>query len=272
MPFWSSSASFWTTNQVKDTAVLGYAYPETQRWNFDSDEAYRASVNATVAQLYSSSVRARLTAGVSKASALGNLLVDDTYVDWNVQIQGASSTLPATFIAKFFLVGDFSSDIATDVGAWTVLMSSDHHVQVEKNKRASMLRMDMKGMVSLTESLLDHIVLGKLASLDASDVVPYLKDKLTWKVQAVSSPLGLDELPTDKYRVMGQLFLKVISMASSLRLSAQTSASPRIPTNSWCTVMRRQCTPRLHWGRVVAQGLQIDDDGYTNFHWGLSRP
>jgi tyrosinase len=44
--------------------------------------------------------------------------------------------------------------------------------------------------VSLTASLLDEVTAGRLRSLEPEDVVPYLKEKLSWTVISVRiSPL-----------------------------------------------------------------------------------
>jgi tyrosinase len=185
-PFWQTPTSFWTTNSVKDTQVLGYAYPETQRWLYDDEIEYGSAVNASIANLYSSSVRAMLTSGPDVAGAhLSHLLVDNSFVDWDVQIQGDRRHLPSTFLLRFFLVGDFSSDPVTDVGGWAVLMPGSRVQREKMARRATTHHQDMKGVVSLTATLIDDIAAGKLESLDARYVVPYLKDRLTWKPQAV---------------------------------------------------------------------------------------
>lgn len=188
LPFWLTPSSFWTTNDVRDSTVLGYAYPETQSWKYDSEGAYRAAINATISQLYSSSVRGTLTTGVGEnGGVLEHVLDDDTFIDWVVHIHGSHDQLPATFNARFSLVGDFSSDAITDVGTWTVLASASSNADAKKIKHTTTSEPDISGMVSLTATLLDQISAGKLESLGVGDVVPFLKDKLTWKVYAVSA-------------------------------------------------------------------------------------
>ena len=46
-PFWKTENSFWTSNDVRNTVDLGYAYPETQRWNYPTEKEYRIAVNAS---------------------------------------------------------------------------------------------------------------------------------------------------------------------------------------------------------------------------------
>lgn len=64
-PFWQNSDDFWTSDGIRKTGALGYAYPETQSWNFKSPQEYSANVRATVRKLYG-------------GSSLGSILADST--------------------------------------------------------------------------------------------------------------------------------------------------------------------------------------------------
>ncbi|KAF2622028.1 tyrosinase [Macroventuria anomochaeta] len=184
LPFRHNPGSFWTTNEAMDWRLFGYDYPETQSAN-------TASAQATVAQLYSGSVRGRVAAG--QTGGVGHHFMpgmeESSYTDWVINTAAAPLDLPPTFVVQFSLVGDFSSDASTDVGMWSVLMPMDHNKakrslrEAEKlTKRATAADMTLHGTVSLTSSLLDQIDAGKLQSLDEQDVVPFLREKLTWKV------------------------------------------------------------------------------------------
>ena len=35
---------YWTSEGVRQTSIFGYAYPETQEWNFKTDKEYRAAI------------------------------------------------------------------------------------------------------------------------------------------------------------------------------------------------------------------------------------
>ncbi|KAH8653928.1 tyrosinase precursor [Tricladium varicosporioides] len=48
----ASGTKYWTSEGARQTTTFNYAYPETRRWAFKTDEAYRASVQGTVQQLY----------------------------------------------------------------------------------------------------------------------------------------------------------------------------------------------------------------------------
>ena len=68
-PFYEDSDSFWDSDGVKATETFGYAYPETQPWNFETAQDYQASVNAAINRLY----RGSSLATIMRDSAPGNL-------------------------------------------------------------------------------------------------------------------------------------------------------------------------------------------------------
>ncbi|KAF2026103.1 tyrosinase [Setomelanomma holmii] len=201
LPFRKSSGGFWTTNDSRNTTTFGYAYPETVRARAQSDEDYWTGVNAAITTLYGSSIRATLSGKIGSAgqtlplASTGTSLLanDGTFTDWEIYTTAQPLDLPPTFVVRFSLVGDFSSDAPVDVGTWTKLMPASHG-QAGKVKRASLTDVPYQGRISLTASLIDCIAVGKLASLNAADVVPYLKDKLTWKVISDQQQLPQSDL------------------------------------------------------------------------------
>lgn len=54
-PFWETRDAFWTSDGVRKTGTLGYAYPETQSWKFSTPQQYRSNVSAVFRQLYGGS-------------------------------------------------------------------------------------------------------------------------------------------------------------------------------------------------------------------------
>ncbi|KAF2733266.1 Di-copper centre-containing protein [Polyplosphaeria fusca] len=178
-PFWRTDSDFWTTDQVRATQALGYVYPETMNWTYASPQDYQASVNATIAKLYSNSARARLTQ--AGAHSVGTFEKSDGYTDWTLDISVAHASLPPTFVVRFSFVGAFSSDPVVEVGRFSILMpgSSERGVRV---RDAGEQEVQVAGHVSLTASLMDAVDEGKLANLGPGDVVPFLRDALTWRV------------------------------------------------------------------------------------------
>ncbi|KAK3393358.1 common central domain of tyrosinase-domain-containing protein [Podospora didyma] len=65
-PFWDKSGTkFWTSAQIKDSAAsFGYAYPETQKWQFSTTAAYQAALRQSVTALYGTNVLANFAANV----------------------------------------------------------------------------------------------------------------------------------------------------------------------------------------------------------------
>ena len=56
-PFWDASGTtFWNSTRVKSTVPFGYAYPETQSWNFPTAQAYQASLTSSVTRQYGGNV------------------------------------------------------------------------------------------------------------------------------------------------------------------------------------------------------------------------
>lgn len=125
-------------------------------------------------------------------SSLGHIIEQgNAFIDWVLEAK-ASIGMPASFEAKFSLVGEFSSDNSTQIGMWARMMTEDHEggswktlQATRKARRGHSVNRDLTSIQSLTSSLLDRIMSGRLKSLEPDAVVPYLKDHLTWKVYAV---------------------------------------------------------------------------------------
>ncbi|KAF2464024.1 Di-copper centre-containing protein [Lindgomyces ingoldianus] len=69
-PFRKSSSEYWTSEDVKETTTFGYAYPETQRWNFASDVAFSNSVAEKFNGLYQTIIAKARSLGVVPRSAM----------------------------------------------------------------------------------------------------------------------------------------------------------------------------------------------------------
>ncbi|KAI4915846.1 hypothetical protein J4E90_004292 [Alternaria incomplexa] len=185
LPFRKDPGKFMTFNDCRNTTVLGYAYPETKRWKFASDQAYQADVAAQIARMYGGRARAqsKVTVMSTKPTPFGETLEDSngTYTDWIIETQAVASKLPPSFIVKYSLGGMFNSDPVVDVGSWMMLMPErldDVHTEKDPSKPEKL----MNGTTSITPYLVEQIENKSLKSLEPSDVVPFLTEKLTWNV------------------------------------------------------------------------------------------
>lgn len=192
-PFWKNENEFWTSNDAYRTDALGYAYPETQYWNFPSDEEWRNNVKGLIESLYPNSARTTLVNAIATGNTLKHTVdQNSTFTDWVIQVKASVTKMPSTFKAMFSLVGDFSSDEPTEVGVWMRAAmdgsepgaSSIHQIQ-RKAQRPSTVDDGLSRAIGITSPLLEAITAGKLENLDPEVVIPYLQTHLTWNVYAV---------------------------------------------------------------------------------------
>ena len=202
LPFRKDPGKFMTFNDCRNTTVLGYAYPETKRWEFASDSAYQTAVTASIARMYGGRARAqsKVTVMSTKPTPFGETLEDSngTYTDWTIETQAIASKLPPSFIVKYSLGGMFNSDPVVDVGSWMMLMP-ERLDDVHTEKDPSIPEKLMNGTTSITPYLVEQIENKSLKSLEPSDVVPFLTEKLTWNVYDVSPPHVMLDIKTDLY-------------------------------------------------------------------------
>jgi tyrosinase len=100
----ASGRKFYNSQVVRSTEAFNYAYPETQRWSFSSDNDYLESVQKAVDELY----------GSISGQAASDLMT-------------ASAALPATPIIKEKVVHDSTQKPSSTSGA-PVHSSSPIHV------------------------------------------------------------------------------------------------------------------------------------------------
>jgi tyrosinase len=185
LPFRKTPGEFWTFNDCRETTVLGYVYPETQRWKFDSNEAYQANVTSIISNLYGGRSRKQLMTHHTTAGSQILLSHNNTFMEWTIESSVVAAKFPSTFVVSFSLVSLFQSDPSVDIGSWMVLMPAQKN-EVHTSRRPVMQEKRLNGTTSITSHLIDRVNSGVLASLDQADVVPYLQQYLTWIVYAVS--------------------------------------------------------------------------------------
>lgn len=257
-PFWDASGTkFWNSTRVKETTPFGYAYPETQKWNYSTTQAYQAALRSTVTSEYGGNVLTSFFANASAApvptstlaaepapalvsrlverkavahpstpttgkepiaknaetapapseengqpkepaapatatvplgvpSKFAHIVQDNSYTEWITNLRALKHGLSQTFRVLVFL-GDFNPNPATWpleanlVGRFTVLGRAPD-TACAKCKADQEDELVVTGTVPLTMALLKEIVAGRLPSLKAEDVEPYLVKNLHWRV------------------------------------------------------------------------------------------
>ncbi|KAF2681958.1 Di-copper centre-containing protein [Lentithecium fluviatile CBS 122367] len=236
-PFWKDDQSFYSSDDIRDTAVFGYAYPETQPWNYMSEEDWRNAVRAYVALTYSPTARSTLTESDTQGgTSLAHLLMDDTFVDWSIAITASTKYLPGTFHVVFSFDGQGSVDDGSSmVGQWMQLRPEGANGawkakrEGRGTKRINSLERTKNGTLSVTSSLLDEVAAGRLESLDEGVVVPFLKEHLTWSVIGEGgSQLGGDELDVFVIEVISTNVRIPKDPAQMLQYSDEVTAHPEV--------------------------------------------
>ena len=172
---------------MRNTTALGYAYPETQHWNFATEEEYRASVNATIARLYSASVRQRLAGAPAGSTVAGIASAEGVFLDWAVRCSVAPMQFPATFRVQVLLADGDSEDDFVEVGSWTVLgPQREDEGEVGEEAVAELVEKSTVGYVGLTGVLMDFVERGLLEGLEVMEVLILLSGSLEWRVFGVS--------------------------------------------------------------------------------------
>ncbi|KAF2498456.1 Di-copper centre-containing protein [Lophium mytilinum] len=174
-PFWNGKSGFFTSNDLRDTIKLGYAYPETQRWRFANDSAFEESVARAVAAAYSPDWRAL----VAEPAAAGVGAVEPgRVVEWAVRVGVDKGALGGSFGIRVLLEG-------REVGRVAVLMPEGTEVMVmeEGEGRKGMV---VNTTVGLTKALVDAVVEGRLRDLGEEAAGGFLRGRLEWRVDAMS--------------------------------------------------------------------------------------
>ncbi|CAD6578783.1 MAG: hypothetical protein ASARMPRED_008848 [Alectoria sarmentosa] len=213
-PFGASAENYWTSEEVKQTSSFGYVYPETQKWNFKTDKEYRAAIVKALRALNPSISLALILAGdaqsqktavskIEKASTfwqdytkkhgmpayrdINTLAPNKKYLEWITNIKAQKHAVGGAFNVHIFL-GDFTSSNskrwpfdANHVGTFTVLGDSDD-TGCEKCQTDQAANLQVTGQVPLTIALLERFLAGIVPSLSEDAIVPYLKEKLHWRV------------------------------------------------------------------------------------------
>ena len=128
---------------------------------------------------------------------------DGKYSQWAANIRVNKLSLSGSFSISFFL-GNPVSAINPLTWAQDQALIARYPV-LRTAMRDNDMELIVYGAVSLTRALLSYVEAGKLKSLDAADVVPFLTENLVWHAATQDGQLlDLEELPTLKIYVYEQ--------------------------------------------------------------------
>ncbi|KAI2629693.1 Di-copper centre-containing protein [Hypoxylon sp. NC1633] len=237
-PFLFNETDFWTSDMVRDHEVFGYTYPEVANKS-------RTEVIASINRLYGNFSPASLFMGGgsvqehktkqgenpnrqafhrgnglswnSQTSAhppLEAVFRGDKYREWVANIQVYKHAMGGSFSIHLFL-GAVPSDASswtvasTLVGTLGVFAHSGVHGWVSDRKVA--------GTIPMTSALMHMLALGKVRSLDAEDVEPFLQSNLKLRVSLAD---GTTAGPSE----VGGLRVSIVS--SMVRVSESENMLP----------------------------------------------
>ncbi|KAK4098585.1 Monophenol monooxygenase [Parathielavia hyrcaniae] len=121
-------------------------------------------------------------------ASLKHLAPDNTYTEWVVNVRAQKHGLGASFRVLVFLGAFDEADPAgwdtefNCVGRVSVLGRDPAETGCAKCVGDAAGELMVSGTVPLTSALLQDVVEGEVAGLDAEHVVPHLREKLAWKV------------------------------------------------------------------------------------------
>jgi len=197
-PFWRNQSEFWVSTEITDTGVLQYTYPEFQGIDTSDQQALKSAVAQKVNQLYGpGSVPMSQPSSPAKrshklASRNNNRLLDmlggvfgrkgGQYSDWTARV-----TFDRTQVGKSFSIIFFLDSVPEDSSTWLTCPQfvGAHHAFVSSMQctRCGQDKVIEEGFVSLNPAIADKTTLG---SFLAKFIVPFLTNKLQWRVVAVS--------------------------------------------------------------------------------------
>jgi tyrosinase len=221
-PFFYNDSSFWNSDLVRDHQVFGYSYAEVVNGN-------RSEVITSINNLYTDYSPARMfdklehspldgsrdgkngpkhdSGGISairdiawdgRSSTMPPvelILKNGSYREWVANIRVNKHAMNASFLVHLFLGGipqDLSSwDFAHNLVGTMGIFAGNH-------ARSSMPSQRIAGTVPLTSALVALVSSGDLHSLDPSDIEPFLKQYLGFRVAlndgSAVEPGGVDGL------------------------------------------------------------------------------
>ncbi|KAI1382190.1 Di-copper centre-containing protein [Hypoxylon crocopeplum] len=219
-PFFSNETHFWTSDAVRDHQTFGYTYAEVANKS-------RAEVVATINQLYGNfspaSMFTRPTGSQRQASRqdmrlsqelhtthglswnsqtstrppLDKIFSGDKYREWIANVRVSKHAMGGSFSIHLFL-----GEVPPDPLSWPVASNLVGTVGVFAHKGLHGWLSDRKvaGTIPMTSALMHMVASGKVLSLHADDVEPFLKYNLELRV-CLANGSTVDARQVDGLRV-----------------------------------------------------------------------
>lgn len=172
-PFWDTTSNYWQSTMIESTEALGYSYPEFDGINMSDTAAVRSSIAKQIKALYGGG------ASFNSKRELDTRVVND-YLDWTVRVQVDKFALGGhTFNVLVFL-----GNVPSDPAQWRSATSFVGSVTAFATPLISSGRPGLiEGFVHLNHFIAEH---SGLHSFDFDEVMPYLKENLSFRIQTVS--------------------------------------------------------------------------------------
>ncbi|KAI1416072.1 Di-copper centre-containing protein [Hypoxylon sp. FL1857] len=206
-PFFSNETHFWTSDMVRDHEVFGYTYAEVAN---KTREEVVASINRLYGNFSPISMLTRpgrshqhlkgheshlVLRGASRASGLSwnsktsahppvdAVFSDDKYREWIANIRVSKHAMGGSFSIHLFL-----GEVPYDPLSWPVASNLVGTLGIFAHRGVHGWKSDRKvaGTIPITSALMQMVALGKVPSLHAEDVEPYLKSNLELRVSLVN--------------------------------------------------------------------------------------
>ncbi|KAH9989732.1 tyrosinase [Russula compacta] len=177
-PFWDTATEFWASSETTTTKSLQYTYPEFNNLDSSDPNAVQIAIADYIEKQYAQQAQSALVR------------------DWTVRIHVKKYELGGSFSVLIFL-GDVPDDHSkwrsspSLVGSHVAFANSVPDQCANCIKQAEIV---IEGFVHLNRALAK---LSEIPSYDPTHVVPYLQDKLHWRIQGPDrKPIDFKKLPS----------------------------------------------------------------------------
>ena len=184
-PFWDSQTTYWDSKRVETTGALKYSYPEFDGLDLGKPDAVKAAIDYYVETHYGpggasvSFLRTGPSTEGVQAQEASNVIND-----WSTRILVKKYEISGSFSVLIFL-----GEVPDDPEQWCTSPSfvGAHYAFVNSaagqcDNCRSQADLVVEGFVHLTLAIEKY---SGLPSYEPSVVRSYLKDNLSWRIQAV---------------------------------------------------------------------------------------